>query len=74
MRCPRCRELQDILNYSVLEQKAAFAHETNPVYKCPKCRWAFSPALSLEDKLNEAVHLLRQYRPDLLALREVVNA
>jgi hypothetical protein len=26
-----------------------FADETNPIYKCPLCRWVFSPALTLDE-------------------------
>lgn len=44
MRCPRCKQLHDILKYVPLEQKKEFELETNPVYKCPQCRWIFSPA------------------------------
>lgn len=45
----------------------AFMTETNPVYRCPNCRWIFSPGLSLKDRLREAVALLRVYAPELLA-------
>jgi hypothetical protein len=44
MRCPRCRVLHDILAYTPMGQIESFVKETNPVYKCPKCRWIFSPA------------------------------
>jgi hypothetical protein len=26
-----------------------FRSETNPIYKCPGCRWVFSPALTIEE-------------------------
>lgn len=44
MRCPRCKQLHDILAYVPMEQVEEFADETNPIYKCPSCRWIFSPA------------------------------
>jgi len=44
MTCPRCEYPQDILRYVPMMQVKAFAAETNPVYKCPKCKWIFSPA------------------------------
>jgi uncharacterized protein with PIN domain len=50
MRCPRCKELHDILAYVPMKQIPEFAAETNPIYKCPSCRWIFSPAPhALED-------------------------
>jgi hypothetical protein len=33
-----------------------FAAETNPVYRCPGCRWVFSPALTP----NEIVAFIQQ--------------
>ena len=44
MKCPRCREIHDILKYVPMVQIEEFLSETNPIYKCPKCRWVFSPA------------------------------
>ena len=44
MRCPRCKNLHDILKYVPLMEIEEFQAETNPIYKCPKCRWMFSPA------------------------------
>lgn len=44
MRCPRCKNLHDILDYRPMAQIEEFASETNAVYKCPSCRWIFSPA------------------------------
>jgi len=44
MKCPRCREVHDILKYVPMVQIEEFLSETNPIYKCPKCRWVFSPA------------------------------
>lgn len=50
MRCPRCRKLHDILTYVPMQQISEFVAETNPIYKCPDCRWIFSPtAHFLED-------------------------
>lgn len=46
MRCPRCRRLNDILRYPPMARVEEFAAETNPIYKCPECRWVFSPALT----------------------------
>jgi rubredoxin len=44
MICPRCKRKHDILAYIPMEQIEEFAAETNPIYKCPSCRWIFSPA------------------------------
>lgn len=44
MRCPRCKELHDVLRYMPLGLIEEFAAETNPIYKCPGCNWVFSPA------------------------------
>jgi phage FluMu protein Com len=66
MRCPRCRELHDVLLYVPMGQVDQFSSETNPVYKCPKCRWIFSPAQTLEERLRDAVALLRECAPELL--------
>ncbi len=44
----------------------AFADETNPIYKCPHCRWMFSPALTMSERLRESVDLIRMYAPELL--------
>ena len=43
MLCPRCKKYHDILEYIPMQQIEAHADETNPIYKCPECRWAFSP-------------------------------
>lgn len=52
MRCPRCKELHDILRYVPMGQVEEFIEETNPVYKCPSCRWIFSP-VAFDDLLPE---------------------
>lgn len=44
MRCPRCKRLQDILEYEPMMMIEEFAEETTPVYKCPRCVWIFAPA------------------------------
>lgn len=44
MVCPRCDEEHDILAYVPMKQIEKYAAETNPIYKCPDCRWIFSPA------------------------------
>jgi len=49
MRCPRCRDLHDILRYVPMGQVEEFRAETNPIYKCPNCRWIFSPRMTLEE-------------------------
>lgn len=50
MRCPRCKGLHDILQYVPMGQVEEFMSETNPIYKCPKCRWIFSPARSVVEE------------------------
>lgn len=47
MRCPRCRKTHDILRYPEMGQIEEFKEETNPIYKCPSCRWIFSPSDSI---------------------------
>lgn len=50
MTCPRCKNAHDILQYVPMQQIEEFAAETNPIYKCPTCRWIFSPSAHvLED-------------------------
>jgi uncharacterized Zn finger protein len=49
MTCPRCREKQDILRFIPMGIIEEFQDETNPIYKCPECRWVFSPALTLSE-------------------------
>ncbi len=48
MTCPRCKSERNILDFIKLEEIEEFAHETNPIYKCPRqrggCSWQFSPA------------------------------
>ena len=48
MRCPRCEELYDILQFIPLVEIEDYAKETNPIYKCPGCKWLFSPALTIK--------------------------
>lgn len=59
MTCPRCKTQNDILQYNRMEESSEFAHETTPIYKCPKCRWLFAPADSLIfDVLSERAKLV----------------
>lgn len=51
MRCPRDRQLRNILAYRPLEDKAEFAEETNPIVKCPDCGWIFSPGGSERERV-----------------------
>ena len=51
MHCPRCREKQDVLRYIPMGIIEEYADETNPIYKCPICRWVFSPALKISEML-----------------------
>jgi uncharacterized C2H2 Zn-finger protein len=50
MKCPRCKEIHDILKYVPMGQIEEFLSETNPIYKCPKCRWVFSPAKNVVEE------------------------
>ena len=47
MRCPRCKEQHDILQYVPMRQIEEFIQDTTPIYKCPKCRWLFAPTDSV---------------------------
>jgi hypothetical protein len=49
MTCPRCRRSHDVLGYIPLSIIDEYRAETNPIYRCPSCRWIFSPALSMEE-------------------------
>ena len=51
MVCPRCTVPHDILAYVPLMQVERFESETNPIYKCPNCRWLFSPAPDVKEIL-----------------------
>lgn len=42
LKCPRCRKDFDILQFNRLMEIPQFQEQTNPVYKCPGCRWIFS--------------------------------
>lgn len=66
MQCPRCRTFHDVLRYQPMEQIDEFKEETYPIYKCPSCRWRFSPAPTIEEQIRIAVDLLREHRPWLL--------
>ena len=41
MECERCKREHDVLAYVPLKQMRPDL--TNPIYKCPSCRWLFSP-------------------------------
>lgn len=49
MRCPRCKEQHDILRYVPMGIIEEYSAETNPIYKCPACRWVFSPAMTVSE-------------------------
>lgn len=51
MRCPRCKSSEDVLRYVPMGIVEEFVTETNPIYKCPNCRWIFSPALTPSELL-----------------------
>lgn len=42
LKCPRCRKDFDVLQFNRLMEIEEFQSQTNPVYKCPGCRWIFS--------------------------------
>jgi hypothetical protein len=44
MICPRWRTPHNVLRYVPMGIIEEFKDETNPVYKCPSCRWIFSPS------------------------------
>lgn len=52
MRCPRDRQLRNILAYRTFEQKEEFDGETNPVVRCPDCGWIFSPGGEYREMLE----------------------
>lgn len=51
MRCPRCKGLHNLLQYVPLMQIEEFESETNTIYKCPSCRWIFSPSEHVAQRL-----------------------
>lgn len=54
MRCPRCKEVRDILDYQRMGEVEEFREETMPIYKCPKarggCSWVFAPAAHVREE------------------------
>lgn len=56
MRCPRCKAKHDVLRFIPMGVIEEYEDETNPIYKCPSCRWVFSPALT-EDELRAYLSL-----------------
>lgn len=48
MRCPRCKQPHDILQYVPMKMIEELATETTPIYKCPNCRWLFAPSIDEE--------------------------
>jgi rubredoxin len=52
MLCPRCRKKNDVLRFIPMGVIEEYADETNPIYKCPECRWVFSPALTPSEFLD----------------------
>jgi uncharacterized protein with PIN domain len=49
MRCPRCKKRQDVLRFVPMGVIEEYITETNPIYKCPSCRWVFSPSLTIAE-------------------------
>lgn len=52
IRCPRCKRMHDVLQYTPMRLIEEFAAQTVPIYKCPKCLWLFAPLIDL-DMLEE---------------------
>lgn len=48
MTCPRCKRKRNILDFQRFGEIEEFAHDTAPIYRCPKarggCSWIFAPA------------------------------
>jgi hypothetical protein len=48
MTCPRCKRSRNILDFQRFGEIEEFAHDTAPIYRCPKarggCNWLFAPA------------------------------
>ena len=42
LTCPRCKKQHDVLQYNRLMEIEEYQSQTNPVYKCPSCKWIFS--------------------------------
>jgi uncharacterized C2H2 Zn-finger protein len=57
MRCPRCKAQNDILRYVPMGMIEEYVDETNPIYKCPECRWIFSPALTPAELIASFGHI-----------------
>lgn len=55
MCCPRCKEWEDVLAYTPLGIIDEFIGETCQIYKCPRCRWLFAPAPSINELFREDV-------------------
>lgn len=65
MRCPRCKNLHDLLQYVPMRLIEEFAAETTVIYKCPTCRWIFAP---IDDVVFEVI---RQRNLDAVLEEEV---
>jgi hypothetical protein len=44
LRCPRCKDLHNLLAYVPLMEIEEYQEDTVPIYKCPSCRWMFALA------------------------------
>jgi len=52
MTCPRCKNAHDVLQYMALMMIEEYEDETHPIYKCPQCRWLFSPAEHISEEVQ----------------------
>jgi uncharacterized protein with PIN domain len=59
MRCPRCKRKHDVLRFVPMGVIEEYVDETNPIYKCPSCRWVFSPALTLSE-LSQLLEMMNR--------------
>lgn len=55
MTCPRCKKAHDVLAYQALMIIEEYQDETHPIYKCPACRWLFSPAEHISEEVKVSV-------------------
>lgn len=48
LKCPRCEQESDLLAFIPLAEIPKYAAFTQPIHKCPKCKWVFALSIAYE--------------------------